>query len=476
MKFNCSQTSRGLLIPFIACLLFSGLGGITARAQDQASQTPEMQQMQKRVEQLEKELQEIKAELAAKPAAGAAHPVVGAVELVPGVVEQPSEEEEPPLKGTTMKIYGATMLDSGYNAGSIDPNWFDVVRPTKLPAFQNEFGKDGNYYTGVRQSRFGVRTSTPTALGDLNTIFEFELFGTGSNAGQTTFRLRHAWGELGQIGAGQTWSPFMDPDVFPNSLEYWGPTGMVFYRNVQVRWTPYNKGHSQFMVALERPGASADAGSVADRIDLSNTKGRFPAPDFSAHYRYSGEHGHVQVATMLRYIKWDDLAPTATINNSGSAIGWGVNTSANWIFNKKKDTARLQYVYGNGIENYMNDAPVDLAPVDTTNPTKNFAGKALPVYGVVSFLDHNWSDKFTSAIGYSLENVGVTALEPASSFKRGQYGLVNLLYYPAKSVMVGGEFQWGQRENARDHWSYNDYRVQFGFKYNFSFELIGGNK
>ena len=25
----------------------------------------------------------------------------------------------------------------------------------------------------------------------------------------------------------------MDPDVFPNSLEYWGPTGMVFFRNVQ---------------------------------------------------------------------------------------------------------------------------------------------------------------------------------------------------------------------------------------------------
>ena len=30
----------------------------------------------------------------------------------------------------------------------------------------------------------------------------------------------------------------MDPDVFPNSLEYRGPSGMVFFRNVQVRWMP----------------------------------------------------------------------------------------------------------------------------------------------------------------------------------------------------------------------------------------------
>ena len=78
----------------------------------------------------------------------------------------------------------------------------------------------------------------PTAAGEIKTTFEFELFGTGVDAGQTTFRLRHAYGELGQFGAGQTWSPFMDIDVFPNSVEYWGPNGMVFFRNVQVRWMP----------------------------------------------------------------------------------------------------------------------------------------------------------------------------------------------------------------------------------------------
>ena len=74
----------------------------------------------------------------------------------------------------------------------------------------------------------------PTDVGELKTQFEFELFGVGVDAGQTTFRLRHAYGELGQFGAGQTWSPFMDIDVFPNSIEYWGPNGMVFFRNVQV--------------------------------------------------------------------------------------------------------------------------------------------------------------------------------------------------------------------------------------------------
>ena len=37
----------------------------------------------------------------------------------------------------------------------------------------------------------------------------------------------------------------MDLDVFPNSLEYWGPNGMVFFRNVQLRWMPISDGHEQ---------------------------------------------------------------------------------------------------------------------------------------------------------------------------------------------------------------------------------------
>ena len=136
----------------------------------------------------------------------------------------------------SLEVYGFAMLDIGHNFKQINPNWFDTMRVTKLPSFEDEFCCDNSTFAGVRQSRLGVRTTTPTDLGLLKTTFEFELFGTGVDEGQTTFRLRHAYGELGQFGAGQWWSPFMDPDVFPNSLEYWGPTGMVFFRNVQVRW------------------------------------------------------------------------------------------------------------------------------------------------------------------------------------------------------------------------------------------------
>jgi hypothetical protein len=34
----------------------------------------------------------------------------------------------------------------------------------------------------------------------------------------------------------------MDPAVFPNSIEYWGPNGMIFFRSVQLRYTPWSSG------------------------------------------------------------------------------------------------------------------------------------------------------------------------------------------------------------------------------------------
>src|SRR3954469_3962810 len=144
-----------------------------------------------------------------------------------------STQAKPDAK-PTFEIYGFAMLDMGHDFKQIDPSWFDTMRVTKLPSVKDQFGRDHNAFAGVRQSRLGVRSSTPTSAGELKTTFEFELFGTGVDEGQTTFRLRHAYGELGSLGAGQYWSPFVDVDAFPNILEYWGPPGLVWFRNVQL--------------------------------------------------------------------------------------------------------------------------------------------------------------------------------------------------------------------------------------------------
>jgi DcaP outer membrane protein len=484
MNFSYLDIFKRLLIRAVSFgVIVIVLGGMPAPAQDPPPQTPDLQQMQKRLGELENEVQELKQQMntltaaqpVAQPAKTAAYmaaayepsKAMSLPESTPQDTAPVGTAKDKPKTGTTLDIYGFAMMDSGYDFGAEDPNWFDVVRPTKLPAFANEFGPNGQAFFSVRQTRFGVKSSTPTSLGDLKTIFEFELFGTGVDAGQTTFRLRHAWGEMGHFGAGQTWSPFMDPNVFPNSIEYWGPSGMVFFRNVQFRWTPIKTTNNTFMIAAERPGASADQGVYSGRIELSNITPQFILPDLSMQGHFDRKWGYLQIASMFRRIAWVDNNATPKLNFSGSAFGWGINTSSNLKFGENT-TGRLQLVYGHGIQNYMNDAPFDIGGQNNpSNPVTPLKGVPLPVLGAVAFLDHNWSPKFSSSFGGSMVNIWNSNAESPSDFHQGYYALTNLLYYPVKNVMAGGEFQYGRRVNFKNGYNFNDYRVQFSFKYSY---------
>src|SRR5262245_2089053 len=376
-------------------------------------------------------------------------------------------------QNTKLDFYGFAMLDMGYQTKQNDPLWFDVLRPTKLPSADKEFGEDGRFFAGVRQSRFGVKSVTPTDMGELRTTFEFEMFGVGADAGQTTIRLRHAYGELGKFGFGQTWSPFMDIDVFPNSVEYWGPNGMAFFRNVQARWMPVWTDQRKIAIALERPGASGDQGVVNEFLDEAIAPGeiqaRFPLPDLSGEFRMGMPKGYVEVAGIVRQMKWDDMLPTNGNGDlSGDATAWGLNVSSN-LKAGEKGTARLPFVSGEGIQNYMDGATVDVG-AQTAGTTVE--GKAIPMTGVVAFLDWNWNEKFSSSFGYSFLDNDNTDLQGPTAFKKGQYALGNLMYYPVKNVMLGPEIQWGDREN-KDGFTSDDLRIQFSAKYNFASSLGG---
>jgi hypothetical protein len=383
--------------------------------------------------------------------------------------EQPSEKSSEEA-GRRLEIYGFVMADLGHDFSQNHADWFDVVRPTKLPSFPGEFGENSRTFFGVRQTRFGARAWLPSNWGEVQSTFEWELFGTGVDAGQTTLRLRHAYVQVGDLGVGQTWSPFMDADVFPNSIEYWGPTGMVFFRNLQLRWMPV-QGNSRVTLALERPGASGDQGVLADRIELDNVRGRFPYPDISGEFRLGGGSGYVELAGILRFIEWDDLLLDDEFDLAGDALGWGVNLSSNLKFGPGKTSAlRLQVVYGEGIENYMNDAPADIGVVfNPGDPSRPIDGEALPLLGLVGFIDYNWSPKWSTSLGYSSIDIDNSEGQSADAFRSGQYALLNLLHYPFESFMLGAEVQWGERKNFDDGFKTDTWRFQFSVRSNFSF-------
>ncbi|HSE23855.1 MAG TPA: DcaP family trimeric outer membrane transporter [Pyrinomonadaceae bacterium] len=476
MKIN--HFNAWLRIAWFALVAITLLGpstpSIVAQSQEPQKQTPEVQQLKERLQQLEQTVQELKGQInAMEETKKNPVPQIVQADYAPAAPAPPPPDtvasKPQDAKGeSTFEVYGFAMLDAGYQFKQNDPDWFDVVRPTKLPSFPNEFAPNGNTYFSVRQSRLGVKSSTPTKYGELKTQFEFELFGTGAQAGQTIFRLRHAWGELGQFGAGQQNSTFMDGDVFPNTIEYWGPNGMVLFRNVQFRWMPL-KGRNAVSIALERPGASADQGRFVDRIELQGVRGHFNLPDLTANVRFTRDWGHFQAAGLLRRIAWIDTN-NDQFDLGGSAVGAGLNLTSALKFGENS-TGKFAFVFGQGIQNYMNDADVDVG-IETNlaagDPRRPIVGKALPMWSFIAYLDHNWNKRWSSSVGYSMMDVDNSNGQAADAYHRGHYASGNLLYYPWENVLMGGEFIWGRRENFLDGFKSDDFRIQFSFKYNFS--------
>jgi hypothetical protein len=112
----------------------------------------------------------------------------------------------------------------------------------------------------------------------------------------------------------------------------------------------------------------------------------------------------------------------------------------------------------------MNDATPDLAFGGASG-----AGTAQPVpmLGVTAYLDVYWSKMFCSAIGYSMVQMWNTSLQPANSFKSGQYASVNFLVAPVRNLLLGPEFLYGERIDKNGAWG-TDTRLQVSVKYSFT--------
>ena len=389
----------------------------------------------------------------------------------PGAAGMPAVSATPESgPGPYMDIYGFAMLDSIYDFKTVDPDWRSTLRTSKIPVNCPDdagCGNDDNATISVKQSRFGVRSGYPTPLGELFARFEFDLFATGGNAGETNFRLRHAYGQLGPLLAGQTDSVFSDPAVFPNTIDYWGPTGMVFFRNPQLRYTPVRSENWVFAAAIESPGSALDEGKLTDIDPELDAESWNPSPDFTTHVRMLGDWGHVQAAAILRVLGFQN-PDTATNRPDGTEIGWGFNLSS-VIESFGDDQLLLQVVYGHGIASYMQDGGTDLAPDAPTDPN----AEAVPTFGWLAYYNRTWNERWTSSLGFSEHRQETTRGQLDSAFEVGQYLSANLLYHPVPQMLIGPEFLWGRREN-RNGDSEPDARVQFSVKYDFDGRVIGG--
>jgi hypothetical protein len=267
-------------------------------------------------------------------------------------------------------------------------------------------------------------------------------------------RVRHFYGQAWNFLIGQTFSAFMDPDAFPDVVDYQGPNGIINRRQPQIRYTiPIHNADTKFQIfaSIEQPDGNVDIGTDEFPSDASVIN---HTPDGVLGFRWEGTLGHIQGTGVFRELSFEsDSGPRKNV------FGWGASLSGSLnLFENDKFVA--QATYGEGIARYVNDLSGE--DLDATLDHGRF--KAIPVFATMAGYTHQWSEHWRSTIsgGY----VHVTAPEPLGPFAIDNtvYASVNLMWHPATTFRMGLEYLYGRKETL-DHFERDAHRLDFVLRY-----------
>ena len=340
-----------------------------------------------------------------------------------------------PGTNTEFTIGGYVKADFIYDIKQKQGNTIDPTSLKKKVKIDPETGEKQEYEQGefqahARQSRVKIATSTPTPLGDLNTVIETDFYGEGGNQNQSNsygMRLRHAYLEIGGLLAGQYWSNFGSVNAVPGTLDFYGPEGYTFMRQAQLRWTQKIDEKLKLSLSLENPEA------------IQNFGGKFldKLPDGTAALEYNDAWGMVRFSVLGRQLTTPDdrQEELAYGLNLGAKIGaWpGGNFFGNFTF-------------GDGIGRYL-IAGVGRGAFYAPPPPMP-GGNNMPVlttreaWGLVLGANHKLTDTVMAQLAwgrYELEDAP-QHLRLRAPLKRNTTFHASLFWTPLKRLTFGAEF------------------------------------
>lgn len=444
---------RRMILTFVFILILTFGFGFSSYGGELEDLKDAVKQLQKRIEQLEQRQKEEAARQAAKPAAppetAAATPSDAKLVKagsVPGSIQLPGTE-------TSVKVYGNVRVDATYDFGTrnndVNNNdWSSAVFAQPLDSNSANRERKGQFYATARASRLGLLTFTPTKLGELKLNVEADFNAPNDYMGElgsngTMFRLRHAYGQLGNVLIGQTWSNFIDLRSYPETVDF-NPTGDVpLIRQTQLRYT-IPLGGSTLAFSAENPESLSQLPPY-QYLDNNRRNDFNHVPDLVANWTWNGKDAHVSArAAVMEYR-----------NDFRSKWGYALALSGSSKLGPGTLVGGVEG--GEGVGRYMFNA-ITQGATDT--------GTELTLWKVIGWhagYTYPWNASLRSNLIYSQSLFSENAA--ANAFLRGQWltradefvpnkqvdqAFVNLFWTVTKNIEAGVEYAWGKRETFGD--------------------------
>ncbi|MBF8270695.1 MAG: hypothetical protein HW386_2404, partial [Gammaproteobacteria bacterium] len=176
---------------------------------------------------------------------------------------------------SAINIGGKVKLDALYNSHSTgensgsNPGDLSFI-PAAIPL--NSSGEDDQFSFSARQTRLWLKGYSPSDYGEMAGYIEIDFDASSSASNEKVSnsyvpRLRHAYGTIGGITLGQTYTTFMNIAAFPEVNDLNGPVAIVHIRQPLFSYS-IERDWGNLIVAMENPETT-----------LSTATGKHIAPD-----------------------------------------------------------------------------------------------------------------------------------------------------------------------------------------------------
>lgn len=345
-------------------------------------------------------------------------------------------------------IGGFVNFRTAYDFDNVLPNLdFITYQIPMSSTVQNE----GRILMDASTSRLYFKGVLATQRGPLVAYAETDFRGPGNS-----LRLREAYVSYMGFTLGQKATTFCDLGASFNTVDFQGPNGYTYGRNLMIQYKYKFTNGISMALAAEYPVVSATYGS-------SEKPSYQRLPDIPAYvqYAWNENQSHIRASGIIRNLDYY----SGQSNRIESTLGWGAQLSGSFKVARGVELYG-NAVYGQGISAYV----VDLQGVgmDMT-PSISDPYKLSPVT-TLSWLvgaQVNITKRMPLTVGYSQVSVFDQKNPlPATDYRIGQYCVANLFYNISPSWNVGLEYLHGIRTNIDGVQGHSN-RIQAAVQLNF---------
>lgn len=382
-----------------------------------ATDQAEIAQLRQEVQQLRAMLQQY---VQQKAPVQPANPV--AVTASPQATETTAPKLNLSKGGAEVNLYGYIRADASYQAKGAS-TMYNNISAVPLEHTVEEAQQKDRLHSTVNVTRLGLNFKTPSVAGEVGGKLEMDFFG---GATRDQFRIRHAYITLDQWLIGQTWSTFIAPEYYPETVDAGTFVGGALQRSPMLRYSDKLSANTSFAVAIEDPKYTA----------TSDPDNEMRMPALVGRLNHKFDNGSLLSGRTF-------MAEKKTSTDKEWA--WGVGLGGKYQLSPQT-FLKADYYHVKGDGRFLLWANNSYVIDDQNNIQSN-------EFDTISAgITHQFNSQLRSTLGYGYmkakDDNRFAEIQKSNLTQNKELwqGWINAMYNPYKPITLGVEYVYGERE------------------------------